>query len=48
MHDIADHGAREIADALDIPLKTVYSRLRTARLRFSAVAAGLAVQRGLR
>jgi RNA polymerase sigma-70 factor (ECF subfamily) len=48
MHDIADHGAREIADALDIPLKTVYSRLRTARLRFSAVAASLATQRGLR
>jgi RNA polymerase sigma-70 factor, ECF subfamily len=48
MHDIADHRAHEIAEALDIPLKTVYSRLRAARLRFSSVAAQLAAQRGLR
>jgi len=48
MHDIAGHDAREVADALEIPLKTVYSRLRTGRLRLSAAAARLAAQRGLR
>ena len=48
MHDIAGHEVREIADALELPLKTVYSRLRTARLRFSAAATRLAASRGLR
>jgi RNA polymerase sigma-70 factor, ECF subfamily len=38
MHDIGEHRAAEIAEVLEIPLKTVYSRLRTARLRFVAAA----------
>jgi RNA polymerase sigma-70 factor (ECF subfamily) len=48
MHDIAGHEVNEIAQALELPLKTAYSRLRTARLRFSAAASGLAARRGLR
>jgi RNA polymerase sigma-70 factor, ECF subfamily len=47
MHDFSGHDVNEIAEALAIPVKTVYSRLRTARLRFSATAARLAAQRGL-
>jgi RNA polymerase sigma-70 factor (ECF subfamily) len=34
MHDIDGHTAHEIADALGIPMNTVYSRLRAARERF--------------
>lgn len=34
MHDLDGFTAQEIADALEIPLNTVYSRLRAARLRF--------------
>jgi RNA polymerase sigma-70 factor, ECF subfamily len=33
MHDFAGHSAREVADTLDIPIKTVFSRLRIARAR---------------
>ena len=39
MHDLAEHDGQDIADALGVPVKTVYSRLRTARLRFSAAVA---------
>lgn len=46
MHDIAGHDAREVAEALALPLKTVYSRLRTGRLRLAAAAAKLATERG--
>jgi RNA polymerase sigma-70 factor (ECF subfamily) len=34
MHDIDGHTAPEIAEALGIPMNTVYSRLRAARERF--------------
>ena len=34
MHDIDGHTATEIAEALSVPLNTVYSRLRVARERF--------------
>jgi RNA polymerase sigma-70 factor (ECF subfamily) len=34
MHDIDGHTAPEIAEALGVPLNTVYSRLRVARERF--------------
>jgi RNA polymerase sigma-70 factor (ECF subfamily) len=39
LFDIEGQDARQIALALDIPCKTVYSRLRAARLGFSAAAA---------
>jgi RNA polymerase sigma-70 factor (ECF subfamily) len=48
MHDFSGHAVGDIAEALEIPVKTVYSRLRAGRLRFSAAAARLAAQRGLR
>jgi RNA polymerase sigma-70 factor, ECF subfamily len=48
MHDVAGHAVHDIAEALELPIKTVYSRLRTARLRFSAAATRLAARRGLR
>jgi len=38
MHDLWDQPANEIAQALKIPLKTVYTRLRIARERFTAAA----------
>ncbi len=38
MHDLWDQPANEIAQALQIPLKTVYTRLRIARERFTAAA----------
>jgi RNA polymerase sigma-70 factor (ECF subfamily) len=47
MHDLAGHDAHEVASALDLPLKTVYSRLRTARLRLAATAARLVALRGV-
>jgi RNA polymerase sigma-70 factor (ECF subfamily) len=45
MYDFAEHDVAQIAEALAIPVKTVYSRLRTARLRFSAIARDIAEQR---
>jgi RNA polymerase sigma-70 factor, ECF subfamily len=42
MADIDDHSAPEIADALQIPLNTVYSRLRLAREEFTAAVRLLA------
>lgn len=38
MHDLDGYTAPEIAIALDIPLNTVYSRLRRARTSFAAAA----------
>jgi RNA polymerase sigma-70 factor (ECF subfamily) len=42
MHDLGDLDVGEIAAALQIPAKTVYTRLRVARTRFAAAAARLA------
>jgi RNA polymerase sigma-70 factor, ECF subfamily len=39
MHDLEEMNAPEIADVLQIPLNTVYSRLRTARIEFEEHAA---------
>jgi len=36
MHDLEELSAPEIAEALGVPLNTVYSRLRVARERFRA------------
>jgi len=38
MHDFSGHSAHDVARELAIPLKTVYSRLRTARARFVLMA----------
>jgi RNA polymerase sigma-70 factor (ECF subfamily) len=38
MHDFSGHSAHDVARELAIPLKTVYSRLRTARARFVLTA----------
>src|SRR5436190_1119565 len=37
-HDVSGHSAHDVAHELAIPLKTVYSRLRTARARFVLMA----------
>jgi RNA polymerase sigma-70 factor (ECF subfamily) len=42
MHDLGDWDVAEIAQDLQIPVKTVYTRLRVARARFAATAARLA------
>lgn len=42
MHDLDGFTAPEIAAALEIPLNTVYSRLRLARARFTASARSMA------
>lgn len=42
MHDFHGHEVGAIAEALAIPIKTVYSRLSTARRRFSEAAEKLA------
>jgi RNA polymerase sigma-70 factor, ECF subfamily len=38
MHDFSGHSAQDVAHELSIPVKTVYSRLRTARARFVLTA----------
>jgi RNA polymerase sigma-70 factor, ECF subfamily len=38
MHELNGHSVREIADALGIPLATVYTRLRLAMLEFGRKA----------
>ena len=43
MHDFAGHLARDVARELNIPSKTVYSRLATARLRFVMNARALSM-----
>lgn len=44
MHDMDGHGAPEIAQALEIPVNTVYSRLRLARKDFVAAIGRLRVR----
>jgi RNA polymerase sigma-70 factor (ECF subfamily) len=39
MHELLGHSAPEIAEALEVPLNTVYSRLRLARQDFDAAVA---------
>lgn len=36
LHDIEGHGMPEVAEALDVPLNTAYTRLRAARADFTA------------
>src|SRR6185436_7362521 len=48
MHDIDGHGVPEIAQALEIPLNTAYSRLRLAREQFKAAVQRLRLRRGER
>ena len=38
MHELFGHTVPEIAEALDVPLNTVYSRLRVARAELAALA----------
>jgi RNA polymerase sigma-70 factor (ECF subfamily) len=45
-HDLDGLPAQEIAAALDLPLFTVYSRLRVARERFKAAVKRLETKRG--
>jgi len=46
MYEMENMPCTEIATALDIPLNTVYSRLRLARERFKAALSRLRLQRG--
>jgi RNA polymerase sigma-70 factor (ECF subfamily) len=46
MHDVDGHGAPDIAAALDLPLNTVYSRLRLAREKFALAVKRLSTPRG--
>jgi RNA polymerase sigma-70 factor (ECF subfamily) len=48
LHDIDGVAAPAIADALAIPVNTVYSRLRIARERFAAAVRRLRARRGER
>ena len=41
MHDLGDRAVPDIAETLQIPVKTVYTRLRVARERLAAAAARL-------
>jgi RNA polymerase sigma-70 factor (ECF subfamily) len=44
--EIEGHAVREVADALEIPLGTAFSRLRVAREKFAAAVRRLHVRRG--
>jgi RNA polymerase sigma-70 factor (ECF subfamily) len=46
MHDIDGFSAPEIADALDVPINTVYSRVRVARDEFRAALKRAELRRG--
>jgi RNA polymerase sigma-70 factor (ECF subfamily) len=48
MHDIDEHPVTEIAAALEIPVKTMYSRLRSARELFAAAVRRARLRRGER
>ncbi|HTB77894.1 MAG TPA: RNA polymerase sigma factor [Polyangiaceae bacterium] len=48
MHDIDDVSVPEIAQMLDIPLNTAYSRLRLARGQLGAAVTRLRIARGAR
>jgi RNA polymerase sigma-70 factor, ECF subfamily len=47
MHELDELPAPEIADALGIPVNTVYSRLRVARERFAQALERLKARGGL-
>jgi RNA polymerase sigma-70 factor (ECF subfamily) len=46
MHELDGASVPEIAEALDVPLNTVYSRLRIARERFAGAVKRLGVRDG--
>ncbi len=48
LHELDDCSIPEVAEALNIPLNTAYSRLRLAREQFTASARRLALRRGAR
>lgn len=48
MHDVDEVPTHEIARQLDIPLNTVYSRLRLARKQLASAVTKLGVERGVR
>ncbi len=48
MHDVDEVSTHEIARQLDIPLNTVYSRLRLARKQLANAVTKLGVARGVR
>jgi RNA polymerase sigma-70 factor (ECF subfamily) len=48
MHDVDDIPVPQIADALDIPLNTAYSRLRLAREQLAHAVTRLRITRGIR
>ncbi len=46
LHDLEEQPMSEIAAALDVPAKTLYSRLASAREQFTAAVRRLRLQRG--
>jgi len=48
LHDIEEQPMREIADALEVPAKTLYARLAVARKQFGAAVRRIRLQRGER
>ena len=46
LHELEGHSCPEIAEALSVPLNTVYSRLRVARQRFKQAAVRLRRREG--
>jgi RNA polymerase sigma-70 factor, ECF subfamily len=46
MHELEGHSVPEIAQTLDVPLNTLYSRLRFARQKFSASVRRIQLSRG--
>lgn len=48
LHEIEGHSIPEVAESLDIPLNTAYSRLRLARQEYESAVRRLRAQRGER
>ena len=48
MHELNEVPVKEVAEALDIPVFTVYSRLRVAREEFTAAVRRIQLRRGVR
>jgi len=46
LHDVEGYSVPEVADALNVPLNTAYSRLRIAREQFTKTMQRLHAQRG--
>lgn len=46
LHEVEGHGMPEIAESLNIPLNTAYSRLRLARQEYEQAVKRLRAQRG--